>query len=88
MDYHDDQKPIAIDLFSGCGGLSQGLKEAGFNVIGAVDIEPIAVETYRHNHKNVFVWETDIKLLKGSVIKKQLGLRKGKLDLLAGCPPC
>jgi len=78
----------AIDLFSGCGGLTLGLKQAGFKVIGAVDIDPLSVETYKANHKKVEVWERDIRDLKVSEIKRKLNLKKGELDLLAGCPPC
>ena len=47
-------------LFSGCGGLTVGLKRAGFKVLVAVDIDPLSNETYRANHKDVKVWEIDI----------------------------
>lgn len=82
------RKPIAIDLFSGCGGLTLGLKQAGFNVVGAVELETLAVRTYRANHKRVSVWEQDISKLSVYTVKKKLGLQRGQLDLLAGCPPC
>lgn len=78
----------AMDLFCGCGGLTQGLKKAQFKVIGAVDIDPISVETYKANHPEVQTWHMDIKELKVSSVKRKLGIRKGQLDLLAGCPPC
>jgi DNA (cytosine-5)-methyltransferase 1 len=80
--------PMAADLFCGCGGLTEGLKKAGFRVLGAVDNDPLATETYTANHPKVSVWETDIRGLKVSTFKRKLGLRKGALDLLAGCPPC
>jgi DNA (cytosine-5)-methyltransferase 1 len=79
---------IAIDLFSGCGGLTLGLKMAGFEVLAAVEVDPLSVETYQKNHGEVSVWERDIRQLKVSEVKKRLGLWKGELDLLAGCPPC
>lgn len=81
-------KPRAIDLFSGCGGMTQGLKMAGFQVIGAVDNDPLSVETYKKNHKKVMVWEKDIRTLSAREVKKTLGIRKGELELLTGCPPC
>ncbi len=80
--------PTAIDLFSGCGGLTLGLKQAGFDVIGAVEIDPLAVETYRLNHPEVHVWEEDIRALSIDEVKKTLNIKIGELDLLAGCPPC
>jgi DNA (cytosine-5)-methyltransferase 1 len=79
---------LAIDLFSGCGGLTQGLKKAGFKVVGAVDIDHLSVETYRANHPKVMIWETDIRTLDASQVRKSLSLKIGDLDLLSGCPPC
>jgi DNA (cytosine-5)-methyltransferase 1 len=77
-----------VDLFSGCGGLTQGLKKAGFRVVGAIDNDPLSVETYRANHPEVRVFETDIQDITVGSFKRRVGLRKGDLDLLAGCPPC
>jgi DNA (cytosine-5)-methyltransferase 1 len=82
------RKPTAIDLFSGSGGLTLGLKLAGFRVIGAVDCDSLAVETYRSNHKNTVIWERDINILSVSEVAGRLKLKTGELDLLAGCPPC
>jgi DNA (cytosine-5)-methyltransferase 1 len=81
-------KPIAIDLFSGCGGLTLGLKQAGFRVVGAVEIDPLAVETYKANHKRVIVWEKDITKIPAVEVMRRLNIERGQLDLLAGCPPC
>lgn len=81
-------KPTAIDLFSGCGGLTLGLKQAGFRVIGAVENSELAVKTYKENHRGVHVWHEDIRKLTVKAVKKKLKLKSGQLDLLAGCPPC
>lgn len=82
------KKMKAIDLFSGSGGLSLGLKQAGFSVVGAVEVDPLAIEIYSSNHPEVKLWRQDIRMLKVDTVKRELGLRKGELDLLAGCPPC
>lgn len=83
-----DEKPTAVDLFCGCGGLTAGLKQAGFRVLGAVDADPLSVKTYKANHRDVKVWETDICGLEPAELIEELGLKEGELDLLAGCPPC
>lgn len=84
----DCHRLAAIDLFSGCGGLTVGLKRAGFQILGAVDIDPLSVKTYKANHPNVTLWEEDIRELDPQELLATLGLKKGGLDLLAGCPPC
>jgi DNA (cytosine-5)-methyltransferase 1 len=40
----------AIDLFSGCGGLSHGLSKAGFQVVAAFDNDADSVATFRGRH--------------------------------------
>lgn len=80
--------PVAIDVFCGCGGLTVGLKQAGFRVIGALDVDPLAVASYRLNHRRTVVWERDIRSVPGTEILRTLKIGVGELDLLAGCPPC
>lgn len=82
------KKLSAIDLFCGCGGLTQGLRDAGFRVLGAVDNDGYALEAYRANHRGVRVWRSDIRRVSAARMRKDLKLRKGQLALLAGCPPC
>jgi len=81
-------KYTAIDLFSGCGGLSVGLSNAGFKVLAAVESEPLACATYKLNHPSVQLIERDITTIRPSFLRKRLGLEIGELTLLAGCPPC
>ena len=76
----------AIDLFSGCGGLSLGMQRAGFTVKAAVEIDRHAIEAYRLNHKGVHIIEKDIKNVSANEIKETLD--GAPLHLLAGCPPC
>jgi DNA (cytosine-5)-methyltransferase 1 len=78
----------AIDLFCGAGGLTVGLEQAGFNVVGAVEIDRLGCDTYADNHPDVKLWRGDIRVIAGNDILDDLGLRIGELDLLAGCPPC
>ena len=80
--------PIAIDLFSGCGGLSLGLKKGGFEVRAAVEIDPLAAATYRRNHRTTILVQDDIRNISGLQLKQAASLDRGSLDLLAGCPPC
>src|SRR6201999_662241 len=82
------KQPKAIDLFSGCGGLTLGLSQAGFRVVGAVEVDSLAVETYKANHENVYVWPKDIRKISVASVMRRLRISRGRLDLLAGCPPC
>jgi DNA (cytosine-5)-methyltransferase 1 len=76
----------AIDLFSGCGGLSYGLRQAGFSVVAAFDNNSDAVQTYSLNFPETEIFINDIRKIKIDMVRKKLG--DDKLHLLAGCPPC
>lgn len=78
----------AVDLFSGCGGLSLGLRDAGFRVVAAVEIDEKAQSTYELNHPNVRLFKKDIRQIAPLDVMQETGLQRGDLDLLAGCPPC
>lgn len=77
---------IAIDLFSGCGGLSEGLERAGFNVVAAFEIDADAVATYKLNHSKTILFEKDIRIVDIENVRQLLN--GNQLHLLAGCPPC
>ncbi|HSL84456.1 MAG TPA: DNA cytosine methyltransferase, partial [Thermoanaerobaculia bacterium] len=78
----------AIDLFSGCGGLTSGLEEAGFRVIAAIEKDRDAADTYSANHRSVRLYRKDIRKVSTTSILSDLDLEPGRLDLIAGCPPC
>lgn len=77
---------IAADLFSGAGGLSLGLEQAGFDVVFAADYDAEAVKTHQHHFRGLTVdWD-----LSDPAIVERVGvlLKSLDLDLLAGGPPC
>lgn len=76
----------AIDLFSGPGGLTQGLKQAGFHVVAAVEVDALAAKTLQYNHPEVLVERGDIREVDPAALLERLGL--DRIDLIAGCPPC
>lgn len=77
----------AIDLFCGAGGFSSGLLQAGFDIVGAVDAWPVAVETYGLNFAHP-VLNADVSELTAARFWKRLGRDPVPIDLIVGGPPC
>lgn len=81
-------KLTAIDLFTGAGGLSLGILDAGYDLLFASDFNAACAETHRRNLPKVAFQLDDIHNVTGAKIMRKTGLRRGELDLLAGGPPC
>ena len=84
---HKRSRPIAIDLFCGSGAVTHGLKTKHFRVIAAVDSDSTVCRTFRANHPNVPLYETDIRVLRPSSLVKHIPTER-ELDLLVVCAPC
>jgi DNA (cytosine-5)-methyltransferase 1 len=76
----------AVDLFAGAGGTTQGLKDAGFQVLAAIENDSDAVDTYEANHGEVKLYSRDIQRVKAPALSRLLG--GARIGLLTACPPC
>ncbi len=83
-----------IDLFAGCGGLSEGFYKQGFNALAHVEIDPTACKTlrtrmkhYGYNNEDEAVLEIDIT--RDDVIECiEKAVHNQKVDIIIGGPPC
>jgi DNA (cytosine-5)-methyltransferase 1 len=75
-----------IDLFSGCGGLSYGFIEAGYEVLLGIDNSKEALETFKHNHKGALALNANLFTVTPKQISKETGIKK--IDIIVGGPPC
>lgn len=82
-----DKQLKCIDLFCGCGGLSLGFEQAGFEVIGGIDFNQPAIDTFNKNFKSAkgVCWDL-LKMDKQQIIKTFGDL--SSIDVIIGGPPC
>lgn len=76
-----------IDFFSGCGGLSYGFVQAGYNVIIGIDNDKAALQTFEYNHPNSMGLMLDLfdeNFIK--VLDEKVGNKN--VDIIIGGPPC
>ena len=78
-----------IDLFCGAGGLSAGLRNAGFTIKTGVDIDKQALHTYSVNFQKSTTLNKDISYVTGKELRKLANIADSNQEfLLVGCPPC
>ncbi|MGH8556000.1 MAG: DNA cytosine methyltransferase [Methylococcales bacterium] len=81
-------RAIAIDLFSGAGGLSLGFEQAGFDVVAAVEIDPIHAAIHKYNFPDCVVVPTSIAHLSAQTIRKESRIGSKEVDIVIGGAPC
>jgi len=79
-------KKTVIDLFCGCGGLSYGFIEAGYNVVLGIDHWKDAIITFENNHNGSKGLVADLFNETPEQISEKTGVKN--VDLIIGGPPC
>lgn len=81
------KKLNCIDLFCGCGGLSEGFRQAGYNIVGGIDFNKPAIETFNHNFEGAKGLCCNLLEMDEKRIIKEFGDLKN-IDIIIGGPPC
>jgi DNA (cytosine-5)-methyltransferase 1 len=93
------QRPTAVDLFSGAGGLSLGFEQAGFDVVASVEYDPVHAAVHEFNFPLTEVLCADLARLRAEDLEDAIaaGLERhgraveqtvGAVDVVFGGPPC
>ncbi|MEM8676747.1 MAG: DNA cytosine methyltransferase [Cyanobacteria bacterium P01_G01_bin.67] len=86
MNHH--QRPIAVDLFAGAGGMTLGFEQAGFDVLAAVELDPIHASVHEYNFP---FWATicsSVVKTSAAEIRSQSAIGDRDIDVVFGGPPC
>jgi DNA (cytosine-5)-methyltransferase 1 len=78
----------AVDFFCSAGGVTCGFKQAGINVLGGIDIDPVCELTYKKNNHSEYLC-ADVSNLEKKAIAKKFKIKKNQDNLIfVGCSPC
>ena len=82
------EKPIGVDLFAGAGGLSLGFEQAGFDVLAAVEYDPIHAATHEFNFPGCATICRSVADIDGDYIRSNSKIGKSDVDVVFGGAPC
>lgn len=78
-------KYTVLDLFCGCGGMTQGLSDSGLNVVCGIDVWDKAIESYSKNHKHLSLCKDLTKYTPKKLVAEH---NIKSVDIISGGPPC
>lgn len=81
-------RPIAIDLFAGAGGMSLGFEQAGFDVVAAVEVDPVHCAVHKFNFPYTAIIPHSVVGLSAAAIRLAAGIGDRPVDCVFGGPPC
>ena len=81
-------RPIAVDLFAGAGGMSLGFEQAGFDVVAAVEVDPIHCAVHEFNFPHCAVIPKSVVGLSAAEIREKAQIGTRRVDCVFGGPPC
>lgn len=81
-------RPIGVDLFAGAGGLSLGFEQAGFDVLAAVEVDPIHAAAHSFNFPHCAVIAQSVEGLSGDDIRNRSRIGRRKVSVVFGGAPC
>ncbi|SUE27776.1 modification methylase [Nocardia farcinica] len=81
-------RPLAVDLFAGAGGLSLGLEQAGYEIAAAVEFDPIHAAVHEFNFPYGKTFCADVSKITGTQIREESEIGDREIHLVAGGPPC
>jgi DNA (cytosine-5)-methyltransferase 1 len=81
-------RPIGIDLFAGAGGMSLGFEQAGFDVVAAVEVDPVHCAVHEFNFPNCAILPHSVEHVTAEQIREQADIGDRQIDCVFGGPPC
>ena len=81
-------RPIGVDLFSGAGGMSLGFEQAGFDVVAAVELDPVHAAVHKYNFPRCAVLPRSVTDVSGDDIRRAAKIGDRRVDVVFGGAPC